>query len=177
MIYFCKNELINLDMIKYLPEKRREKVDRLKQEIDKKNAIAAWLLLLYALKKTDLPDFSYDKNKKPYFKELPDFYFNISHCKIGAVCAVSESPVGVDIQDIRPFNLSAAKRVCNDSELKLLGNSQNIDYEFIKLWTKKESILKQSGKGIGGGIKSAIPDCKFSVKTYCYENYIISICE
>ena len=182
MIYFCKNDENLFDrpeILKYLPEKRQEKANKLKMSADKNNAVIAWLLLVYALKNPRLPDFSYYENGKPYFKEFPDIHFNISHCKQGVVCGVSNKEIGVDIQDIRPFNLSLAKRVCNSYELEFLNNAKNKEYEFIKLWTKKEAILKQSGTGIYGGIKNAIPDLDrgIEVKTYCYNDYIISVCE
>ena len=180
MIYFCENKTLFEGALKYLPEKRREKADRLSLTIDKNNSVIAWLLLSYALKQPYLPDFSYYENGKPYFGEFPDVYFNLSHCKTGVVCGVSHKPIGVDIQDVRPFSLSAAKRVCNESELEFLmsiENENDKEYEFTKLWTKKESIVKQSGIGISQNMKNAIPDCKLSLKTYCYDKFVISACE
>ena len=179
MVYFCKNNenLFDIsEILKYLPEERRKKVDKLRINTDKNNAIIAWLLLMCGTKQLWLPDLSYDENGKPYFKEFPDTHFNISHCKYGVVCGISDKPIGVDIQDIRPFNLRVAKRVCNTSELEFLINTENKEYEFIKLWTKKEAALKKSGIGISGNIKNAITS-EISIKTYCYDNYIISVCE
>ena len=179
MVYFCETADIleqKPELIKYLPIERRQKLERLRGKNDKNNSLIAWLLLMYALKKPYLPDFSYYERGKPYFKELPDIHFSISHCKTGVVVVISDKPIGVDIQDIRPFNRRTAERVCNEAELEFLLNSEDKACEFTKLWAIKESILKQSGAGIFGSIKNAISNCKLPIKTYCYEKHIISVC-
>ena len=182
MIYFCQNYDIlskKPELLRYLPPERLKKLGKLKVVSDKNNSLIAWLLLSCALKQPYLPDFSYHENGKPYFKELPTVDFSISHCKTGVVCAVSDSPIGIDIQDIRSVDFKVMERVCSKTELEFLLASDNRDYEFIKLWTLKESILKQSGIGISGNIKDAIENCNLQTlptKTYCYEKFIISVC-
>lgn len=134
-----------------LPPKRREKCMRYRQDIDRKNCVVAYLLLLHGLY-TDYgicnPRISYGQSGKPYLRDYPETYFNISHCPCGCVCAVSDSPIGIDIQDIRPFSWLTAKRCCSKAELDLLKHSANPASEFTKIWVMKESYLKMKGTGI-----------------------------
>ena len=48
-----------------------------------------------------------EENGKPYAAEG---YFSISHSGERVVCAVSENPVGVDVEQIRPLRTKVAQR-------------------------------------------------------------------
>lgn len=43
-------------------------------------------------------NFTYTEHGKPYLPDYSDVHFNISHSEKYVVCAVSDKPVGVDIQ-------------------------------------------------------------------------------
>lgn len=74
---------------------------------------------------------------KPYFPDRPDIHFSLSHTKTHVLCAVSTSPVGVDIETIRSVTPGVPARVCSADELK--------DFTFFELWVLKESFIKLSG--------------------------------
>lgn len=87
-------------------------------------------------------------------------HFNVSHSGKWAVCAVSDSPVGIDIQEIKPVNFSIANRFFSASENEMLINAQGAARQelFYKLWVLKESYVKMLGKGLSMRLDS------FSIK-------------
>lgn len=137
--------------MRFLPDERRAKALRYRREIDRKLSVVSYLLLTYALyKERELraPKVAYTDKGKPYLPDHPDIHFNISHCPQGCVCAISDKPIGVDIQDIRPFSLAVARRCCSAAELHLLAHSFDPTSCFTRMWSMKESYLKMTGEGI-----------------------------
>jgi 4'-phosphopantetheinyl transferase len=98
-----------------------------------------------------LPRFTYGENGKPYLTGKREIFFNISHCKTGVVCAISDKEVGVDMQDIQPFDRELAKRVCTAGERMQLEQSDTPDRLFCKWWTIKEAYIKRYGGSIADG--------------------------
>ncbi|MDR0822039.1 MAG: 4'-phosphopantetheinyl transferase superfamily protein [Oscillospiraceae bacterium] len=74
-------------------------------------------------------------------------YVSISHCKSAAAVVVASAPCGVDIETDRPFHSDIAARFCTERELTWLSLFDGDAYrlELLKLWTKKESVFKQTG--------------------------------
>lgn len=137
--------------LNYLPVERKNKALQFRQEIDKKNCIVSYLLLIYGIKKKfgiQMPRIECGDNGKPYLPDLPEIYFNISHCKKGCICGIADAPIGVDVQEIRPFSLQIAKYCCTKKELELLFQSEEPARLFTKMWVMKESYLKMLGRGI-----------------------------
>ena len=113
-------------------------------------ALARWLLW----REFRIPpgaEIAYTSDGKPYLKDEPGVWFNISHSGQYVACAVCDNPVGIDIQMIVPYRPDTARRVCSAAELKMLENSRVPDVDFIKLWTQKEAYLKMLGYGITRG--------------------------
>ena len=67
-------------------------------------------------------------------------YFNISHTKNIAVCAVSDKEVGIDIEHERDFKDSLIARAFTDDEIRYVT-------DYTRLWTIKESVMKWYGLG------------------------------
>ena len=137
--------------IHYLPEERRAKALRYRRELDVKLSVISYLLLLYVLFKEhglSSPAIAYTGSGKPYLQDHPDIHFNISHCPAGCICAVSDAPIGVDIQDTRPFSIDIGKHCCSQEELGILKKSNDPAVEFTRMWAMKESYLKMTGEGI-----------------------------
>ncbi len=88
---------------------------------------------------------------KPFFRGGEEIAFSISHCRGWVVCALSEDPVGIDIERIAPFSPSMAARVLTEKEQSYLRafQGQKAAYKecFFRFWTGKESYLKWSGRG------------------------------
>ncbi len=128
--------------------------------------------------------FALSPTGKPYAKNLP-VHFSISHSGDYAVCAVSETEIGIDIEKIRTVHPRAYKKFCTESEADYIRIAEN---GFFEIWTLKEAYFKCIGTGLGEDIK----DVSFTVdgdKIHCSEenfkfafieidkNYICSICK
>ena len=155
--------LLNEEVYKYyykiVGEVRQKKADKLISPIDKARSIGAGALLRFAIE--DSTEHNYDDLKfyinekgKPYVFGN-EFYFSLSHSCNYAVCAISDSPIGVDIEE--------------DKELP-----EKIKERFAKNvleWTKREA----KGKLTGNGFFDTTPD------TFIYthkkaDGYIITVC-
>ena len=136
-----------------MSEKRLEKLMRQKTEQAKKQSAGAELLLNEAAKDF-FPDIQIpviwdtDYFKKPYLPMYPNFRFNISHSGDYAVCAVSDVPVGVDIQLMRSINPNIAKKYFTENELGYMHAACNAEEAFYEIWVRKESLVKAVGKGL-----------------------------
>ena len=101
-------------------------------------AVYALLEYLVALEYgIPMPEVRKHSTGKPYFPERPDIHFSLSHTKTHVLCAVSDSPVGVDIETVRSIRPGVPERVCTPSELLI--------FDFFDLWVLKESFIKLSG--------------------------------
>ncbi len=80
-----------------------------------------------------------DPSGKPYLfgKNL---YISLSHSGEYVAAAVSDSPVGIDIQCYRPMVDSHMKRLCSEEESEYLKTQPKS--EFFRLWTAKEAYIK-----------------------------------
>lgn len=118
---------------------------------DQVQSVMAFLLLRYALKEekgiTAMPILDYSGGK-PVLAGEGQPCFNLSHCRQAAACGLSDSPIGVDVQDWAPWHLSLAKQVCSPEELTALERSAEPEIQFTRLWTRKESYGKYTGRGI-----------------------------
>lgn len=75
-------------------------------------------------------------------------FANLSHTDGVAMAAVSDCPVGVDVQTVRAVSAAVKSRVCAETERAEIAASPDPDRAFIRLWTKKESFVKSLGRGI-----------------------------
>lgn len=117
---------------------------------DRARALGASYLLLFALEKegislNKLPDFSYTKTGKPFFREYPEIFFNISHAKNIITCAISKETVGTDIEHMRIIQDSTINRVFTENEKNIVGQDAE---GYVRLWTMKEAYAKLMGTGL-----------------------------
>jgi 4'-phosphopantetheinyl transferase len=86
---------------------------------------------------------------KPYLPGHP-VHFNLSHSGEWVVAALAASPVGIDVERIKPNKLRIARRFFTEKEFAaIIAQPEDLqpDY-FFELWTLKESYLKATGKGL-----------------------------
>lgn len=95
-------------------------------------------------------DIAANENGKPYLTAAPDVHFSLSHSAAWAVCAVSDHPVGVDIQQCRSFKPNIADRFFHPDEVQYLSSLSPAEREnaFYTLWALKESYVKADGRGL-----------------------------
>lgn len=85
---------------------------------------------------------------KPYVSGNP-CYFSLSHSGELVVCAVSDKPVGVDVERIRTIDQAVATKICTEEELIFLNGiaeQETRNRALLEIWTKKEAIFKIEGK-------------------------------
>ena len=168
-------------LLKFVQTEKQERIlkQKIKQNAD--NMLMGEILAKTVIKKTFGIDiakkkFAYTEYGKPYLLNYPHVHFNISHSGEYVACAVSDKPVGVDIQKIGEYNCDVAKRVCNEKELEQIENSLDKASEFTKLWTQKEAVLKMYGTGIASGdIKNCLDN--HNVQSQKIDEYWLSVYE
>lgn len=157
----------------YVSEYRYKKVKKYRNDQQKLLGIGAELLLAKYLGRK--PCYKIDERGKPYGEETE---FNFSHSDNIAVCAVSEAPVGVDVEKIRKINLDIAKRKFSPSEYERIMNSVNPTESFFEYWVKKESYVKAVGKGLRIPLNEidthAVTDWQFYM--YDIKGYKLCVC-
>ena len=138
-----------------LPDWRRRKCDALRFAQDRRRSVAAWLLLGQVLAmrglQADNQSVSETEFGKPVFDRMPDVHFSISHAGDRVMVAVSDAPVGCDVEPIGSVDDSVCRGALSADEFRCLeavpaGNGR--DREFCRLWTRKESYLKALGRGL-----------------------------
>lgn len=163
-----------------IPAWRREKALQYKNLDDRKRSVLAFVLLQHALREeygiTEVPEFVYNEFGKPSLPNMP-IHFSLSHCKDAVACAVADHNIGIDVESIVPYNPDVARRVCTVAELETLEQSENIDADFIKLWTMKEAISKYEGTGMSFSF-SEMGTTKYLIHTehYTDKNCFVTVC-
>lgn len=78
--------------------------------------------------------------------------FNLSHTEGLALVAVARTPVGIDVERLRPLAdaLGLARRFLAPAEAAAVaaGGAAGRDAAFLRVWTRKEALLKASGHGL-----------------------------
>lgn len=124
------------------------------QKWNKKDAL--WECILADILKKDYkiekcPVILRDEMGKPYLKDST-LHFNVSHSGEYLAIAVSESPVGIDIQETKMIRDGMYRKVVRPQENALIGDDRQKD--FLRLWTLKESFVKAEGKGLRISMKN-----------------------
>lgn len=139
--------------LKGLPSGVVEHVREMHHLQGQRERVAAYLLLVEALNElglfVEMPIVAHTASGKPFLANYPGVCFSQSHCRRGVAVALStEGEVGIDIECRRKVSESLVERVCNESERKQVAQSEDPELEFVRLWTRKESVVKCLGTGI-----------------------------
>lgn len=90
---------------------------------------------------------------KPYYEEKQGLFLSLSHSGDYAVCAVSDSVLGVDIQKHQNVKSNLLKRITSPKE-----KSVATEAEFFRLWTAKEACVKCTGAGLSKDFRELLAD-------------------
>lgn len=167
--------------LKQVSSQRREKALRFRHEAGQRQSVAAYRLLQQALEEeygiTEPQELAFGEHDKPYLKDHPDIHFSLSHCRVAVACAVSDRPVGIDIESIRSYREELAAYVLNEDDLQEVRQAERPDVEFIKRWTQKEAFLKLTGQGISNAMKDLDLSGTWSHTEVCPEDgYVWTVC-
>lgn len=151
-IYQADSELVRksttlMHLLNKLPENMRKRALRYKFEIDAFNFVIGRLLLKTSLSNLGVPsnidEIKFHNSGKPFINNIS---FNISHTEGMVVCAITtQGEIGIDIEKIKPVNLSNFEAWFTKSEWTDIYNTSSPLHKFYWYWTRKESIIKAMG--------------------------------
>lgn len=166
-----------------LSELRRGMLSSCRSESRRRQSIAGELLLIHALRalgqEPALPlPISLAEKGKPF---LPgsSLHFSVSHSGNAAACALSDGPVGLDLERVRPLNSKLLSRCFSSPEREEILRSSEPEEAFTRLWTRKESYLKATGEGIRSSLSAldtSVPDPSRSFFTVRIGSYVLTVC-
>ena len=168
-----------------LSEERKEKCRRLRNQTARKCCIAAERLVRQCVatflnQKPENIHIIREDSGKPYV-EGNLCYFSLSHSGETVVCAVSDKPIGVDVERIRPVDQGISKKICTEEEFTVLNRiaDQTEQNRFLlQIWTRKEAIFKIEGTLPRKDREiDTLNPAGISIQTQEIENYLISIAE
>ena len=125
-----------------LPPERRAKAEACRKPDDRLRCAAAGLLLLQILHVGADRPLAYSACGKPFLPGGPQF--SLSHSGSYAVLAVDSMPLGIDIEAPRTVSPLLRQRCFTPEEQHWAGDD---DSRYLQLWTRKESVMKASGRG------------------------------
>lgn len=148
----------SLDYLKTLLQpKEIEKINQYKQEFDRRQRLVSKAVLRILLNRyTGIAPveirFLVDENKKLYLENnfVGTLQFNVSHSGNWVLIAITNTCVGIDLeqmnasftyQNMLSFSFSPL-------EVNYIERSEKPFHSFYQLWTRKESLLKATGKGL-----------------------------
>lgn len=165
--------------ITFFPKWRKEKMLRYKHLKGQIQCGLGYILLIHALREEgvfkEMPEFSYNEHDKPFLKNYPGWYFNISHSKTAVCCVLSRKEIGIDIEEVGEYKESLAAYICNDKELESLHDSENKADDFYKLWTRKEAVFKMIGSGITNDIKDILDTPYIDITSLKVDNIWLTV--
>ena len=166
-------------LLPFVSAGRRERIARMKNDTAKTASLLSALLVRMAVsERAGVPAseliFSAHEGGKPYCVGVP-CEFSLSHTSGMIVCAVSDEPVGIDAELLRPAPMRVARRF-TDAEREYISGS---DERFFRVWTRKEAFGKMKGDGLSGGaLGTDVLSHGFSAsaRTFRFGDHIISAC-
>ena len=134
-----------------LPPGRRERLLRVKDPVRRREPLCAYLLLRLAFRETygweTLPDITLSPRGKPCFPDHPDVHFNLSHTSGAVLVGLSDQPIGVDIECIRPMSPASLERLA----------AGVAEQDFFPCWVRREARAKLDGTHMGALLRTEMP--------------------
>lgn len=188
----------SLVLYRDLIAERKEKIDKLNnKELARKRILTGNFLQQVLSKEMGVPAtairLTYGPQGKPELdyaamgveNRLQYIHFNMSHSGDYVVIAVSDHPVGIDIEHkMRNYEAVARRCFCEAEYRDIMGlSAEEQPHRFLEIWTMKEAYIKWKGEGM------KIPFRSFDVcrkdsparvvdagDTDIPEEYVISVC-
>ena len=193
MMKIAYSNVENLDLergYELVSKKRKEKIDFYRFDKDKKLSCGVYLLLMKLLEEENItnPTIKTEKYGKAYISNYENIHFNVSHSRNMICCAISDRPVGVDIEFSDPtIDLNIAKNYFFNTEYESIMKSPNPADEFFNYWVLKESYMKYTGLGfnldldsfeilISDGIRLKNDKNNLKFNLFSVDDYKLGVC-
>ncbi len=158
----------------------RARVDGYKNGQSRKNSLVGHWLLMRGVKelfgREDCEVF-YTETGKPC---LGFCKFSIAHTENMAVCAFSDTEIGIDVELLRPIKVRDGYPFFNEKECGFVNADQTEhDTRFMRIWTRKEAYVKMLGSTMSkdGGIDVSDKVSGAVFSEYDFGRFIITVCE
>lgn len=181
-IYLMKTITDTENTEKLFPQERQAEVDEAKSPKTRAEKYSVWKLLQYALQHAfgvAMDDLAFQKDS--FGKWTCDkCFFSLSHSNGVACVAVSDAPVGVDLENVCNFEKKFGEKLSALFSKCLCKGETAPDLTVpaaVTLWTQKESVFKM--RGVGKFVPSQIGAEKTSVTVFkCIfgEEWCVSFC-
>ncbi len=121
-------------------------------------ACAGWLLQ-WALEQVgvrpELQILEKTPQGKPFLRDIPQVQFSLSHGGDWVLCAVSDRPVGVDVEQPRCTMEIARRFFCKEEVRAVEALEEDAQKDALcRLWCAKEAFVKAMGGGLSMGLDS-----------------------
>ena len=142
-----------------LPEERRLRALNCRDDRTGAQLACAGWLLQRVLEEAGVPVkaqvFEKTPQGKPILRDIPQVHFSLSHGGDWVLCAVSDCPVGVDVELPR-CTMEVARRFFCPEEVSVLETLEEEAQKdaLCRMWTAKEAFLKALGGGLVLGLDS-----------------------
>ncbi|MCR4694585.1 MAG: 4'-phosphopantetheinyl transferase superfamily protein [Pseudobutyrivibrio sp.] len=124
---------------------------------------------------------------KPSFLQPKGIDFSISHSNLFAVCAISDKPVGIDVERIRPYDQGLVERFFTKADCEFLESVPFKDQnkKFTEVWTFKEATSKMMDRPLVQVLQwvdySEYCDCEkgdlqWNKQGFEFRDYYITLC-
>lgn len=105
----------------------------------------------------ELPPIFRSPQGKPYFPDFPQIHYNISHSGPYLLLGMASTPIGVDIEVLRPRRATLPRYALTEEEYGIfLANGSRWE-DFYPLWTAKEAFCKYTGEGLSRPSSLIVP--------------------
>lgn len=196
-MHLCTDEAVR-EMLPLVSEQRRQQALRYSHTFGRFCCLKSYLMLLELLSAvypeldTSKPEFGYTAQGKPFLLARPDIHFSISHTKNAILVAISDAPIGVDIEAFRSPSVALIARTMNATEQAaiataaasaatpsgLLESPGTREALFSAIWTRKEAVLKLRGTGIEGDLKHVLSGSEaIFTRIFLRKSYAFSIAQ
>ncbi|MCM3598069.1 4'-phosphopantetheinyl transferase superfamily protein [Metabacillus idriensis] len=150
-------------LIDYISPTKKAKLSKFKNISDSYRTLLSEILI----RKIAIDSFNIENSEiiieftahgKPFIENNP-FYFNISHSGKWIVAIIGNTEVGIDVEEIKPIDLSIADYCFSRKESAYLQEKKTSEklISFYNTWTLKECFIKYVGQGL------SIPLNSFSI--------------
>ncbi len=155
----------------------REKIDAKNTKKSRLQSLAGYILLYRGIEEI------FAKTKfKIYFNEhgkpMCDFcFFSISHSENRVICAISDNPIGADIQQIKSIKPRKSYMFFSDKENDYVNqNAEFVSQRYIEIFTKKEAAIKMLGTSISNAASIDTYSHKFEFITREENDFYVTVC-
>lgn len=168
------------ELLKNIHPRYREKYLRSKSEKVQQQALVSGLLLCQELKLTETSELVINEYGKPSLADQ-SMHFSLSHSGDYVILAVSDIPVGADIEGTAKGTMKIARKAFPRKwvlELEKLDSDKSSDFqkEFSRYWTLYEASVKLMGCGFAKKVSDEdILQLASTAYTTEHDSYSISI--